>query len=175
MLDETLTPIEFGDLSSERRAELWGRDPDPFDMSGDTMQWQIKHRHVGLQDQRGRLIAAAGLASTRLRAGDGSEHDAIGLGGVIVAAPYRGHGLARQVVTQALELAGALGPELAVLFCLPSRIGLYERLGFSEIPPPVHVDQPRGPLPVSLIVMWRTIHPDAQLPPAPVDVLTLPF
>ena len=81
------------------------------------------------------LIAAAGLASTRLRAADGSEHDAIGLGGVIVAAPYRGHGLARRIVTQALELAATLGPELAVLFCLPSRIGLYERLGFSRNPP----------------------------------------
>ncbi len=175
MTDQTLTPIEFGDLSAGRRAELWGTDPDPFEMAGDTMHWQAKHRHVGLQDERGRLIAAAGLATTRLRAADGTEHDAIGLGGVIVAAPHRGQGLARRIVTQALELAATLGPDLAVLFCLRSRVGLYERLGFSEIPAPVRVAQPGGPLAVSLVVMWRTIHAEAQLPPAPVQVLTLPF
>lgn len=175
MADETLTTIEFADLSAERRAQLWGSDPDPFEMAHDTMQWQIKHRHVGLQDAEGRLVASAGLAPTRVRAADRREYAAIGLGGVIVAQSRRGRGLARRIVGQALDLAATLGPDLVMLFCLPTRVGLYERLGFTEVPPPVLVAQPRGPMPVSLIVMWRTLHPDARLPPTPVQVLTLPF
>jgi predicted N-acetyltransferase YhbS len=175
MADDTLTVIEFADLSAERRAQLWGSDPDPFEMAHDTMQWQVKHRHVGLEDAQGRLVACTGLAPTRIRAADRREHAAIGLGGVIVAQAHRGRGLARRIVGQALELAASLGPDLVMLFCLPSRVGLYERLGFSEVAPPVLVAQPGGPRPVSLIVMWRTLAPEARLPPTPVQVLTLPF
>ena len=173
-MSDGLTPIEFGDLSPLQRAQLYGDDPDPYEMSADTMLWQPKHRHVGLLHD-GRLAASAGVVVTRLRAGDGTRHEAIGLGGVIVAEPYRGRGLARRVVGDALSLGATLGPELAMLFCLPSRAGLYERLGFAAVAPPVLVGQPGGPLPVSLVVMWRTLRDEAQLPPAPVEILTLPF
>ena len=71
---------------------------------------------------------------------------------MIVAVAHRGRGLARQIVAEALRLGASLGPELAMLFCLPSRAGLYERLGFSAIEPPVLVQQPDGPLRVDLVV-----------------------
>lgn len=174
-MTDALTPIQFGELSAQRRAELWGADPDPYDMAQNTMQWQTKHRHVGLVDAEGRLVAGAGLVLTRLQAGDGTRHDAIGLGGVIVAERYRGRGLARRIVGDALRLGATLGPELAMLFCLPDRAGLYERLGFSAIEPPVRVAQPEGPRTVSLMTMWRTLGDASTLPPAPVVVLTLPF
>jgi GNAT superfamily N-acetyltransferase len=175
MDDRTLTLVQFGDLHPEQRAELWGDDPDPFEMAGDRLYWQPKRRHVGLEDHAGRLVAAAGLVTTRVQAGGGPPREAIGLGGVIVARPHRGRGLARQIVGEALALGATLGPDLAMLFCLPSRMGLYERLGFSEIAPPVLVHQPSGAVPVALVVMWRTIRPGATLPTGRVSVLTLPF
>lgn len=175
MTDPALRVIEFDELTPERRLQLWGDDPDPYEMAGDTMQWQRKRHHVGLLDQEGSLVAAAGLVRTRLAAGDGNEHAAVGLGSVIVAAPHRGRGLARRIVSEALACAAAHGPELVVLFCLRSRAGLYARLGFREIAPPVLVAQPGGPAPVSLVVMWRRLDGTVQLPPPPVRVLTLPF
>jgi predicted N-acetyltransferase YhbS len=166
--------VQFGDLSLSQRAQLYGDDPDPFEMAGDTLQWQPKLRHVGLEERSGRLVACAGLVRTRLQAGDG-PHDAIGLGGVIVAVAHRGRGLARQIVGEALRLGATLGPDLAMLFCLPSRAGLYERLGFAAIEPPVLIHQPTGPVPAQLVVMWRTIRPGATLPGGQVRLLTLPF
>ena len=76
-MDGALTVIEFGDLSHRRRAQLWGDDPDPYDMAGDTLQWQPKRRHVGLQNGDGHLVASAGLVTTQLRAADGRTHDAV--------------------------------------------------------------------------------------------------
>jgi predicted N-acetyltransferase YhbS len=175
MDDRPLTVVQFGDLRRDQRSQLYGEDPDPFEMAGDRLHWQPKLRHVGLEDRDGRLVACAGLVRTRVRAGDGPPQEAIGLGGVIVAVAYRGRGLARQVVAEALRLGATLGPELAMLFCLPSRVGLYERLGFSAIEPPVLVEQPDGPVRVKLVVMWRTIRAGAGLPAGPVHLLTLPF
>ena len=173
--DLPLTLVQFGDLSRDQRSQLYGEDPDPFEMAGDTLRWQPKLRHVGLEDREGRLVACAGLVRTRVQAGEGPPQEAIGLGGVIVAVAHRGRGLARQIVAEALRLGASLGPELAMLFCLPSRAGLYERLGFSAIEPPVLVHQPDGPVRVDLVVMWRTIRPGAALPSGPVRLLTLPF
>jgi predicted N-acetyltransferase YhbS len=175
MGDPSLTLVQFGELSRDQRAQLYGDDPDPFEMAGDTLRWQPKLRHVGLEDREGRLVACAGLVRTRVQAGEGPPREAIGLGGVIVAIAQRGRGLARQIVSEALRLAATLGPELAMLFCLPSRAGLYERLGFCAIEPPVLVHQPQGPVSVELVVMWRTLRPGAALPAAPVRLLTLPF
>jgi GNAT superfamily N-acetyltransferase len=175
MDDHPFTVVQFGDLSFSQRAQLYGDDPDPFEMAGDRLQWQPKLRHVGLEDREGRLVASAGLVRTRLQAGDGPPQEAIGLGGVIVAAAHRGRGLARQIVGEALRLGATLGPELAMLFCLPSRVGLYERLGFCTIEPPVLVHQPDGPVRIELVVMWRTIRPGATVPAGPVRLLALPF
>jgi GNAT superfamily N-acetyltransferase len=175
MDDDPLTVVQFGDLNFTQRLQLYGNDPDPFEMAGDRLHWQPKLRHVGLEDREGRLIASAGLVRTRLQAGQGAPREAIGLGGVIVAAEHRGRGLARQIVGEALRLGATLGPELAMLFCLPSRVGLYERLGFSVIEPPVLVHQPDGDVSVELVVMWRTIRDGATLPAGPVRLLTLPF
>ena len=175
MDDRPLTVVQFGDLSRDRRWQLYGDDPDPFEMAGDRLHWQPKLRHVGLEDREGRLVACAGLVHTRVQASDEPPQEAIGLGGVIVAVAHRGRGLARQVVAEALRLGATLGPELAMLFCLPSRVGLYERLGFCVIEPPVLVHQPDGPVRVELVVMWRTIAPGGSLPAGPVRLLTLPF
>jgi len=61
----------------------------------------------------GQTMAAAVVAEAQV----GEEHfPVLGLGGVIVRAPFRGRGLARQVV----EAAGARppGPPFALPFCL---------------------------------------------------------
>lgn len=169
------TLIEFGELTPQLRAELEGSEYDPYDMAGVYMDWQPKPRHVGLLDPQGQLIASTGLVIARIEV-DGRGLDVLGLGGVIVARPHRGRGLARRVVGAALELGATLGPDIAMLFCREDRVGLYERLGFSEVPRPVRVTQRDGSQVVMpLVTMWRALEPRTILPRGLVRLLTLPF
>jgi ribosomal protein S18 acetylase RimI-like enzyme len=94
---------------------------------------------------------------------------------VIVNASHRGRGLARQVVDAALARAGKLGPPFAMLFCLPDRVGLYHRLGFTEIVEEVRVRQPLGEAVMPMRTMWRALHGEARWPPGPVLLRGLPF
>jgi predicted N-acetyltransferase YhbS len=169
-----LTLVEFGRLSPARRAELEGDEADPFDVAGVTLQFRPKDRHVALQDGRSRLVASAGMVVTEVEVA-GRRLAVVGFGGVIVSAPHRGRGLARQVVEAALARAAELGPEFAMLFCLPDRAGLYRRLGFIEIVEEVRVRQPIGGAVMPMRTMWRALREGAQWPPGPVLLRSLPF
>jgi GNAT superfamily N-acetyltransferase len=173
--------VEFGRLTQARRAELEGDELDPFDVSGVTLQFRPKERHVALQDERGRLIASTGMVVAEVEVG-GARLAVVGIGGVIVNARHRGRGLARRVVEAALERARELEPrhparpaEFALLFCLPDRVGLYLRLGFTEIADEVLVKQPVGYAPMPLRTMWRALREGAQWPEGPVVLQGLPF
>lgn len=166
--------IEFGRLSEEQYAELVGDEADPWGAGEDDLAWRPKDRHVGLRDDDGRLVAAAGLVVVEVQVGEQPPIPVVGLGGVIVTAPYRGRGLGRRVITEALERARAMGPEIAMLFCRAENVGLYQRHGFAEIPEPVFVDQPDGPVEISE-AMWRPLEEGARLPEGIVKVNGLPF
>jgi GNAT superfamily N-acetyltransferase len=99
----------------------------------------------------------------------------VGVGGVIVAAPHRGQGLATRVIVEALRRAATLGPDVAMLFCHRDRVGLYRRHQFVEIFPPVFVDQPGGLIEMPMVAMWRTIRAGVELPAGRVVVCGLPF
>lgn len=166
--------VEFGRLTPAHRADLEGEESDPFDVAGVTLRFRPKERHVGLQDERGRLVASAGMLVVEAEA-DGRRFTVVGMGGVIVTASHRGRGLARRVVEAALDRARILGPEFAVLFCLPDRAGLYHRLGFSEVTHQVLVEQPGGHASMPLHTMWRVLRPGAIWPDGPVVLQSLPF
>jgi predicted GNAT family N-acyltransferase len=170
--------VEFGRLTAARRAELEGEESDPFEVSGVTLQFRPKERHVALQDDDGRLIASAGMVLVEVEVAD-RRFPVIGLGGVIVNAGHRGRGLARRVVEAALVRAGecspARPPDFALLFCLPDRVGLYLRLGFAEISDEVQVNQPEGFVPMPLRAMWRALRDGASWPEGPVFLQSLPF
>lgn len=99
----------------------------------------------------------------------------LGIGGVIVRAPFRGRGLARRVVEAALETGRALGPPFALLFCLEDRAGLYRRLGFTEVDGDVLVSQATGYEVMPLRTMWRALGPDAAWPEGQLVLHSLPF
>jgi predicted N-acetyltransferase YhbS len=166
--------VEFGHLSEAQRAQLYGDEEDPFEVGGLTLAFQPKERHVGLQDERGRLVASAGLVISEVAVG-GTRFPVVGFGGVIVAAADRGRGLGRQVVDAAMARARTLGPEFAMLFCLPDRVGFYRRLGFVEIAGPIQVQQPVGEAAMPLRAMWTTLSDHARWPDGDVALQALPF
>jgi predicted N-acetyltransferase YhbS len=166
--------LDLGHLTDAQRAELEGDEHDPFDAAGVTLEFRPKERHVALA-QGGRLVASTGLTRAAV-AVSGERFEVVGIGGVIVAASWRGQGLAREVVGHALQRARAMGPPFALLFCHADRAGLYERLGFTVIEAPVTVGQPAGFEPMlQQLSMWGPLAADAAWPAGPVTVYGLPF
>ena len=104
-------------LTDAQRAQLEGDEHDPFDAAGVPLQFRAKERHVGLA-QDGRLVASTGLTDAEVEVG-GVRFEVVGIGGVFVARPRRGEGLARRVLEEALARAQAAGPSFALLFCHP--------------------------------------------------------
>jgi predicted N-acetyltransferase YhbS len=165
--------VDFGILTDAQRAQLEGDEHDPFDAAGIALEFRAKERHVGLAEN-GVLVASTGLTSAEVAVG-AERFEVVGIGGVFVAEPRRGEGLARRVLEEALARAQAAGPSFALLFCHADRAGLYERLGFVTIEDAVEVEQPGGFEPMALRSMWRPLAPAAAWPPGPVTVFELPF
>jgi predicted GNAT family N-acyltransferase len=165
---------EQGDLTDAQWEELQAGEDDPFGVGDLDMQWQPKERYLVLSGPDGRLRAAAGLVEVDVEAG-GETFPVAGVGGVIVAHPYRGQGLARQVVEAAVARAETLGPERAMLFCAPHNIALYARFGFIEIAAPVFAQQPQGEIEMPPAAMWRPLREGAGWPDGPVRLAGRPF
>lgn len=166
--------VEFGPLTPQDRTELEGTERDPFDSAGIALQYRSKDRHIGLRDDSGRLVASTGILLVEVDvAGDGFP--VVGLGGVIVSAPHRGHGLGRGVVQAALSSAQLLGPAFAILFCHQDRAGLYRKLGFAEIRDEVLVQQPNGYAAMPQETMWRGLRKEVAWPSGKLVVHSLPF
>jgi predicted GNAT family N-acyltransferase len=166
--------VEFDGLTDEHRADLEGDEVDPFDISGVTLAFRSKDRHVGLRADDGRLAASAGLVIAEVEVA-GARFEVVGLGGVIVNAERRGRGLARRVVGEALVRAAGMGPAFVVLFCHADRRGLYERLGFAELGWPVTVEQADGVTVMPLRAMTTALRPESSWPAGPVALHGLPF
>lgn len=166
--------VEFGHMTADQRDELQGDEDDPFGAAGITLEFQRKERHVALSDERGRLVASAGMVVVEVEVAS-ERFPVVGLGGVIVNADYRGRGLARTVVNAAITTAGTLGPRFMLLFCHPDRTGLYDRLGWGEVRPPVRVQQPDGFAEMPMRTMWRALTDGARWPSGDLTVRGLPF
>jgi len=169
--------IEFGRLTDEQYAELAGDEDDPWNAAEFGLEWLPKDHYVGVRDDDGRLVAAAGLVVVEVQYGAQPPSPVVGVGGVIVTASHRGRGLGRWVISEALTRAEAKGPEIAMLFCRVELAGLYRRHGFAEVPGPVFVDQPDGIVEMSGggVTMWRPLRAGAELPDGIVKVNGLPF
>lgn len=167
--------IEFGRLSESQRDELEGDEEDPFEAGDSSLRWREKERHVGLRDHDGRLVAAAGVVTAELETEAGDRVPVAGIGGVIVAAPFRGQGLGARIIAEVVELAGRSEGSIAMLFCHPDRAGLYARHGFVEISAPVFAEQPDGMAEMPPVAMWRPLRAGATLPSGRLSVRGLPF
>ncbi|HEY2772160.1 MAG TPA: GNAT family N-acetyltransferase [Solirubrobacteraceae bacterium] len=167
--------VEFDEMTAGRRAQLERDEIDPFDSARSTLQWRPKDRHVALRGPDGRLAASVGMVDVEVDPPDGERLRVLGIGGVIVAAPYRGQGLARALLTEVFGQGERAGADGFLLFCHRDRAGLYERVGFTEIAPPMIVRQPGGEAEMPLVSMWRGVREDASPPPGRLRLLSLPF
>ncbi len=152
-------------------------EDDPWHAARFGLEWLPKEHHVAVCDDDGRLLAAAGLVVVDVQFGAQPPIPVVGLGGVIVTASHRGRGLGRRVISEALTRAEAMGPELAMLFCLAPLVGLYRHFDFADVPGPVLFDQPGGVVetPAGGVAMWRPLKPGVWLPDGRVKVIGLPF
>ncbi len=167
--------IEFETLSEGRRAELEGDELDPWGGGDLELTFVPKDHHLGVEDEDGTLVAAAGTVVAEAQVSE-ARFPVLGIGGVIVRASFRGRGLARAVVEAVLERGRGLGVSFALLFCLPDRMGLYRKLGFTEVEGEVLVKQPSGGYQVMpMRTMWAPLGPDALWPSGPLVLHSLPF
>jgi len=164
---ERLTSADWDGLIAGER-EPWGN-------IGHTLSWRNKTDSVGVRDGEGRLLGSAGLVLAEVRAGQAPPFEVAGLGGVIVTRAARGRGLARMLVGATIELAGELGVDRSMLFCLPRLMPFYEEFGFREVVAPVRADQPGGRVEMPLRAMWKPLHGDPRWPDGPVELTGEPF
>ncbi|MGD1223113.1 GNAT family N-acetyltransferase [Streptomyces krungchingensis] len=153
--------------------EILGDGADPFGVADAGLTWLPKEEHFGIR-LAGRLVAHTGLLRIPLSIG-GTRRDVMGVGGVAVAPDLRGRGLARLVVTAAVDHARTLGPDHGLLFCRPPLVPLYERLGWHALKEVVHVEQPAGPVVMPLRTMWTPLKEGASWPSGEVRLLSLPM
>ncbi|MEU6167810.1 GNAT family N-acetyltransferase [Streptomyces tanashiensis] len=155
------------------QTEILGDSTDPFGVADAGLTWLPKKDHFGIR-RDGRLVAHAGLLPLPVSIG-GVDTRVMGVGGVAVAPDLRGHGLARAVVSAAVDHARTLGPRYGLLFCRPALVPLYGRLGWRALERDVHVEQPDGPVIMPLRTMWTPLRDDADWPDGEVRLLSLPM
>ena len=155
--------------------ELVAGEPEPWGGVGEALAWRSKDRHIGLREPGGRFVAAAGAVVAEVEVAPAATFPVVGLGGVIVTHEERGRGLARVLFEALLSVAREMGPERAMLFCRPELIGMYARMGCSELAGPVWADQPEGRIEMPMRAMWCPLQPQTAWPPGRVDVRGLPF
>ncbi|GGW07133.1 hypothetical protein GCM10010230_50850 [Streptomyces narbonensis] len=178
-MNENTSPAPFTVLRLERytraeQDEILGAADDPFGVMEAGLTWRGKDEHFGIR-RGARLVAHAGLVRLPLVIDD-TPTEVVGVGGVAVAADVRGCGLARQVVSAALEHARTMGPRHALLFCRPPLEELYGRLGWHGLDVDVLVEQPESRLVVMpLRTMVIPLRDDAAWPSGPVRLLSLPM
>lgn len=99
---------------------------------------------------------------------------AAGLGGVLVHPAHRGQGIARTLISVAVEHARAAGAETMILLCRPDLVPLYTQLGWSRLSLPVTLQQPGGARTSPLTTMIYDLA-DLPHPTNSVDLRGLPF
>jgi predicted N-acetyltransferase YhbS len=105
---------------------------------------------------------------------DGSPRRTAVLGGVLVHSAYRDQGIARTVISVAVEHARAAGAETVILLCRPDLVPFYTQLGWSQLSVPVTFQQPDSArtLPVTTMIYDLVGLPH---PTVGVDLQGLPF
>ncbi|MBQ0826505.1 GNAT family N-acetyltransferase [Streptomyces tagetis] len=146
--------------------------PDPAGDNGPHLVRADKeHTLTAVHD--GRRVASLGWL-LREMVFDGEPRRVAGLGGVAVHSAHRGRGIARTMLSVAVEHARASGAETAMTLCRPELVPFYVPLGWHRTTVPVTVRQPDGPQPCPL----RTLTYDLAELPQPttgVDLRGLPF
>ncbi|MFF3336911.1 GNAT family N-acetyltransferase [Streptomyces sp. NPDC002888] len=176
MVDDGCTDLQLihalGPGSPDDKAALRDGLPDPFGVNGLGPVWADK-QHTLTAVSEGRSVASVGWL-LRDMAFDGSPRRTAGLGGVLVHPAYRDQGIARTVISVAVEHARAAGAETMILLCHPDLVPLYTQLGWSRLSVPVTFQQPDSArtLPVTTMIHDLVGLPH---PTVSVDLRGLPF
>ncbi|MCB5906538.1 GNAT family N-acetyltransferase [Streptomyces pinistramenti] len=165
--------VRLAEYTKTGQREILGDGADPFGVADTGLTWLPKDVHFGVR-QRGRLVAHAGLVRLPMAIG-GACAEVVGVGGVAVAPELRGRGLARLAVAAALDHARTMGPRHGLLFCRPTLVPLYRRLGWRALEQEVRVEQPDGPVIMPLWTLWTPLHDGARWPAGEIRVLSLPM
>ncbi|MEV0446776.1 GNAT family N-acetyltransferase [Streptomyces sp. NPDC050600] len=169
-----LTVMRLAQYTKADQEEILGAGEDPFGVAWTGLTWLPKEDHFGI-GRHGRLVAHTGLLRLRVAIG-GTETEVVGVGGVAVAPGMQGQGLARLIVTAALDHARTMGPQHALLFCRQPLIPLYQRLGWHRLDEDVLVEQPEGRLAtMPLQTMVTPLRDDARWPEGSVRLFSLPM
>ncbi|MEW2579306.1 GNAT family N-acetyltransferase [Streptomyces syringium] len=170
----TPTVVRLPRYTRTEQNEILGDGDDPFGVAAAGLTWLPKEEHFGIR-HGDRLVAHAGLLRLPVAIGD-TRSEVVGVGGVAVAPDLQGQGLARLVVTAALDHARTMGPQHALLFCRPPLVPLYQRLGWHLLDEDVLVEQPEARLvTMPLRTMVTPLHDKAQWPSGPVRLFSLPM
>jgi RimJ/RimL family protein N-acetyltransferase len=161
-----------GPGSADDRAALREGLSDPFGVNGLGLVWADK-QHTLTAVCEGRPVASAGWL-LRDMAFDGLPRRTAGLGGVLMHPAHRGQGIARTVISVAVEHARAAGAETMILLCRPDLVPLYTQLGWSRLSVPVTFRQPDGARTSPLTTMIYDLT-DLTRPTISVDLRGLPF
>ncbi|MFD8815065.1 GNAT family N-acetyltransferase [Streptomyces sp. NPDC059627] len=166
--------VRLSQYTKADQEEILGTSDDPFGVASAGLTWLPKEEHFGIRHQD-RLVAHAGLLRLPVAIGD-AETEVVGVGGVAVAPGMQGKGLARLVVSAALEHARTMGPQHALLFCRPPLVPLYQRLGWHPLDADVLVEQPEDRLvTMPLQTMVTPLLDGARWPSGPVRLFSLPM
>lgn len=162
-------------LGPERFAEISAGAEDPFETNGLELTWLDKEVYCAVRDAGGRLVATAGVARVPVTVG-GTDVEVAGLGTVIVAATMRGKGLARVAVGGVMDHArDVLGLDLGLLFCLPTRVPVYDRLGWTLVEGEVTARQPGGDIVMPTRTMRKVLREGATWPEGALALRSLPM
>jgi predicted GNAT family N-acyltransferase len=168
--------VELGPLTNGDWEEILDGEHEPFGAQGAQLTWRPKNHHIALRASDGPLVAIAGALVADIAVQGTGKSEVVGVGSVIVTRRLRGSGLMPQVFEPLLRLAERMGPDRAMLFCLPALVSLYRRFGFVEISGSVYADQADGKIEMPPAAMWRPLHEEVvEWPPGRVDVLGEPF
>ncbi|MEU7607524.1 GNAT family N-acetyltransferase [Streptomyces sp. NPDC040724] len=167
------TAVRLAHYTKTEQNRILGDGPDPFGVADAGLTWLPKEVHFGVLEGD-RLVAHAGLLRLPLSIG-AVDTEVMGVGGVAVAPDVRGRGLARTVLTAALDHARTTGLRHALLFCRPSLVPLYQRLGWRTLDQDVRVEQPGGTVTMPLRTMTTPLRADADWPDGPVHLRSLPM
>lgn len=168
------TVVRLPRYTRTEQDEILGDSDDPFGVAATGLTWLPKEEHFGIR-HGARLVAHAGLLRLPVAIGD-ARTEVVGVGGVAVAPDMQGQGLARLVVTAALDHARTMGPHHALLFCRPALVPLYQRLGWHPLDKDVRVEQPENRLvTMPLRTMVTPLRDNAYWPSEPVRLFSLPM
>ncbi|MFJ8794519.1 GNAT family N-acetyltransferase [Streptomyces sp. NPDC102462] len=121
----------------------------------------------------GNLVASLGWL-LREMAFDGAPRRVAGLGSVLVHPAHRDRGIARTMLSVAVEHARVAGAETVMLLCRPELVPLHTQLGWRQLAVPVTFRQPTGSRLCPLTTMTYDLTELPQ-PTTGVDLQGLPF